>query len=265
MTILLTGGTGKSPRPLAQLLLNANIPVLLANRSGNVPAPFKGVRFDWFDASTYQLPLGVDNNIDKIYLIAPQVLDPFPHMKAFIDFAIQKSVKRFVLMSAAVLEVGGLLMGKVHEYLANGLLLAYAAHIREHNEIANRAGAGLIGWISTDDIADVAFKALTDPVIEHANPIMVGPELFSYAQITQMLTETLGRKITHRNLSQEEYSQIMIERGMPKDYVEFMSLADVYISQGVEERAFNRADIVGKRRLRDFIEENKDAEVWRRV
>jgi hypothetical protein len=80
-----------------------------------------------------------------------------------------------------------------------------------------------------------------------------------------MLTETLGRKITHRNLSQEEYSQIMIERGMPKDYVEFMSLADVYISQGVEERAFNRADIVGKRRLRDFIEENRDAEVWRRV
>lgn len=119
MTILLTGGTGKSARPLAQLLLNANIPVLLANRSGNVPAPFKGVRFDWFDASTYQLPFGVDNNIDKIYLIAPQVLDPFPHMKAFIDFAIQKSVKRFVLMSAAVLEVGGPLMGKVHEYLAS--------------------------------------------------------------------------------------------------------------------------------------------------
>ncbi|KAJ7713866.1 hypothetical protein B0H16DRAFT_1619762 [Mycena metata] len=280
MTILLTGGTGKSARPLAQLLLNANIPVLLANRSGNVPAPFNGVRFDWFDASTYQLPFGVDENIDKIYLIAPQVLDPFPHMKAFIDFAIQKGVKRFVLMSAAVLEVGGPLMGKVHEYLASlaveycalrpswffdGLLLVYAAHIREHNEIANRAGAGLIGWISTDDIADVAFKALTDPVIEQTNPIMVGPELFSYAQITQMLTEALGRKITHRNLSQEEYSQIMVERGMQKNYVEFMSLADVYISQGVEERACNRADIVGKRRLRDFIEENKDAEVWRRV
>ncbi|KAJ6592782.1 agroclavine dehydrogenase [Mycena capillaripes] len=260
MTILLTGGTGKSARPLATLLLKAKIPVLLANRSGKVPAPFQGVRFDWFDASTYQLPFEVDNNIDRIYLITPLVADPFPPMKAFIDLAIQKGVKRFVLMSAAVMEVGGPLMGKVHEYLStlnveycalrpswffDNLLLYYGDHIREHNEIANGAGSGLIGWISIDDIADVAFKALTDPVIEHTNPVMVGPELFSYAQITQMLTEVLGRKISHKQLSQEEYSNVMVQRGMPEDYVAFMSLADVYISQGVEERAKTRMQRYG--------------------
>ncbi|KAJ6592785.1 hypothetical protein B0H19DRAFT_916884, partial [Mycena capillaripes] len=221
----------------------------------------------WVDASTYQLLFEVDNNIDRIYLVAPWVLDPFPPMRAFIDFAIQKGVKRFVLMSAAVLEVGGPLMGKVHEYLGtlnaeycalrpswffDSLLMYYADHIREHDEIANAAGSGLIGWISTD-IADVTFKALTDPVIDHTNPITVGPELLSYAQarrlITQMLTEVLGRKITHKQLSQEEYSKIMVQ---PEDYVAFMSLADAYISQGVEERAFNQANVVGMRRLRFY-------------
>jgi festuclavine dehydrogenase len=117
MTVLLTGGTGKSATPLANLLLNANVPLILATRSGKVPAPFRGARFDWLDASTYQIPFDTDSNIDRIYLIPPPVLDMFPPMKAFIDFAIQKGVKRFVLMSAALLEEGGPAMGKVHEYL----------------------------------------------------------------------------------------------------------------------------------------------------
>jgi uncharacterized protein YbjT (DUF2867 family) len=38
-------------------------------------------------------------------------------MKAFIDFAIAKDVKRFVLVSAYSAPVGGPMMGKVHEYL----------------------------------------------------------------------------------------------------------------------------------------------------
>jgi uncharacterized protein YbjT (DUF2867 family) len=119
MTILLTGGTGKSATPLAKLLLEANQPVLLATRSGNVLAPFKGVQFDWFDTSTYKNPFEADSNIDRIYLIPPAVFDMFPPMKAFIDFAITKGVKRFVLMGSALLEAGDPLMGKVHEYLAS--------------------------------------------------------------------------------------------------------------------------------------------------
>jgi hypothetical protein len=58
-------------------------------------------------------------------------------------------------------------------------------NIRQNNEIVSAAGNGRIGWISTEDIniADVAFKALTDLVIEHTSPIMVGLELFTYAEV----------------------------------------------------------------------------------
>ncbi|KAJ7140512.1 hypothetical protein C8R43DRAFT_1071741 [Mycena crocata] len=277
MTILLIGGTGKSATPLAKLLLRANIPVILTTRSGNVPAPFKGVRFDWLDASTYENPFAAATDIDRVYLIPPPVADMFPPMKVFIDFAIHKGVKRFVLMSAGMIEAGGLLMGKVHEYLQSlgveycalrpswffdNLLLHYSDYIRK-NEIANAAGSGLIGWISTDDIADVAFKALTDPVIEHSNPIMVGPELFSYAQIAELFSEVLGREIKHRNLTVDEYTQVMVQRGMPEDYAAIMSAADGLIAEGSEERLFNRADFVGKRMLRQFVEEHKEAKEWR--
>ncbi|KAJ6516666.1 hypothetical protein C8R47DRAFT_1172849 [Mycena vitilis] len=224
MTVLLIGATGKSGTPLAKRLLDADVPAILTTRSGVVPAPHKGARFDWLDSSTYQLPFDVDSSIDRVYLIAPPVLDMFPPMNAFIDFAIDKGVKRFVLMSAAMLEAGDPAMGKVHEYLRSrnveycalrpswffdNLLLHYADHISKHNEIVNAADDGLIGWISTDDIADVAYKALTNPVIEHTNPIMVGPELLTYAQIAEMLSHILGREIVHRNVTTDEYKDIM--------------------------------------------------------
>ncbi|KAJ6504559.1 hypothetical protein DFH09DRAFT_1050965 [Mycena vulgaris] len=271
MTILLTGGTGKSATPLAKLLLNANQRVLLANRSGKVPAPFTGVQFDWLDASTYKNPFEADARIDRVYLVAPPVFDMLPMMKAFIDYAIERGVKRFVLMSASLLEAGAPMMGQVHDYLASialiflidNLVLLYGEHIRAHDEILNAAGDGRIGWISTDDIADVAFKALLDPVIKHTSPIMVGPELFSYVQIAQMLSEVLGRTITHKSLSAEDCTKVHVERGMPEMYAAFMSGKDVEISEGSEERVFQRADIVGKRTLRDFIEAHKDGEAWR--
>lgn len=215
MTVLLIGGTGKSGTPLVNLLLRAKVPVILTNRSGNVPAPFEGARFDWLDPETYGIPFEVDSGIDRVCLIPPPTLGMLPLMQAFIDVAIKKGVKRFVLMSASLVELGGPMMGKVHEYLSSmdveycalrpswffgkfrqfsagkvtddriidTLRVNYSDHIRGNNEIINCAGAGSIGWISTEDIADVAFKALTTPTIEHTNPVLVGPELLSYAQV----------------------------------------------------------------------------------
>ncbi|KAJ7115822.1 hypothetical protein C8R44DRAFT_832684 [Mycena epipterygia] len=277
MTILLTGGTGKSATPLANLLLAANQPVVLATRSGNVPAPFKGVRFDWLDPLTYGIPFESDSHIDRIYLVAPLVVDMFPPMKAFIDFAIEKGVKRFVFVSAGMLEAGGPAMGKVHGYLASlnvqycalrpswffdNFIQLYADLLRTKNTLVSATGDGLVGWVSTQDIAAVAFKALVDDVIENTNPIIMGPELLSYDQIASMLTEILGRKISHTRLTEAEFKQLLIEeRGMSEEFAQTLSSMDGYVAQGVDEQLFKRADVVGKRSIRAFFEANKD--VWR--
>jgi festuclavine dehydrogenase len=44
-------------------------------------------------------------------------MDVFPPMKAFIDFARPKGIKRFVLLSASVFKAGGPAMEQVHQYL----------------------------------------------------------------------------------------------------------------------------------------------------
>ncbi|KAJ6511781.1 hypothetical protein DFH09DRAFT_1288426 [Mycena vulgaris] len=267
---LLTGGTGKSVTPLARLLLRANKPVVLATRSGEVPAPFRGACFDWLDNSTYNIPFEVDAGIDRVYLIAPRIVDMLPPMKALIDFAIKKGVKRFA---------GGAGMGLVHAYLASlnvedcvlrpsffldNLLLIYSDEIRANDEILSATQDGLIGHISTDDIAEVAFQASVDDSIENTQPILVGPELFSYDQIAAMLSEVLSREIKHKRLTMEEYTKVLRQRGMPEGYAQTMSATDMMIAGGAEERLFKKADFFGKRRLRDYLEAKKDAEQWQR-
>ncbi|KAK7051745.1 NAD(P)-binding protein [Favolaschia claudopus] len=276
MTVLLTGGMGRSAKPLAERLHAANIPFLIANRSGVVPEPFRdrGVQFDWLDSSTYRLPFEADKSIDRVYLIAPSSGDPIPPMKAFIDFAIQQGVKRFVLMSAAPAPIGGPMMGKVHEYLDSlgveycalrpswffeNLVFSLAAWIREHNEIANAVKSGKIGWISNEDIADVAFKALTDSAIEHNNPIMVGPELLTFAQIADLFTDILGRKIAYREVTPTESKEIILKQGRTEEFAEMKSKLEGLLAEGLEERCYYQADFVGKRTMREFIEERKAA------
>ncbi|KAJ7636665.1 hypothetical protein FB45DRAFT_788769, partial [Roridomyces roridus] len=277
MTILLTGATGKTATPLAKLLLASNHPLLLATRSGRVPAPFTGVPFDWFDSTTHRNPFDAatanGSPIDRVYLVAPSTPDTLGVMRPFIELARDKGVRRFVLLSAGILEPGGEAMGKVHEYLSelpgvefcalrpswffDNWTTQYADRIKSHDDIVGAAKDGKIGWVSPQDIADVAFKALVDDKIQHDNPIIVGPELFTYDQIAAMLSEIVGRDIKHTRLSDDEFTQACVERGMPLEYARIMVALDGFISLGAEERLFEKADVVGKRRLRDFLETNQ--------
>ena len=118
MTILITGGTGKTGIKLAQLLNKAGHPVLLTSRKGEVPHPFKGVKFDWLDPSTFTNPFDVDPGIDRVYVVGPVgVLDMLPHVQPFIDLAVTKGVKQFVVLGSSQTPKGGPIAGKVHKYL----------------------------------------------------------------------------------------------------------------------------------------------------
>lgn len=117
MTVLITGGTGRTGLSLAKLLHEANVPVLIASRSGKAPEPFKAVEFDWLDPTTYTQPFDADRNIDKLYIIAPRVFDPIRHVKPFVDLAVAKGVKRFVAVTSTRSNPGDVPLGQIHQYL----------------------------------------------------------------------------------------------------------------------------------------------------
>ena len=117
MTVLVTGGNGKTSSRLATLLKQDNIPVLVASRSGSAPEGVKNCRFDWNDESTYGNPFEAASDISSLYIVAPQGFDLLSATKPFIDYALKKGVKRFVFLSASSIECGEPAHGKVHEYI----------------------------------------------------------------------------------------------------------------------------------------------------
>ncbi|KAJ7728008.1 agroclavine dehydrogenase [Mycena maculata] len=186
MTILLTGGTGKSATLLANLLLRAISP------------------------SFWQLEAAMlTRRLTRIF-------DIFPPMKAFIDLAIGKGAERFVLMSAGLLEAGRPAMRLDHLASLNVDYCGRPSYFLED---------GLIGHISTDDIVEVAYKALVDDAIENTQPIL----------IATMLTEVLGREIKHKRLTSDEFTRVLKQRGMSNSYAQIMREADVMIANGSEE------------------------------
>ncbi|KAJ3509540.1 hypothetical protein NLJ89_g5172 [Agrocybe chaxingu] len=277
MTTLITGGTGKTGGRLAKLIHAAGHPFLIASRSGTAPEPFKAIKFDWFDPSTFEIPFKADPKIDKVYLIAPTgVLDLLPLVKPFIDLALSKGVKRFVLLTATLSEPGGPGLGKIHEYVASldveytvfrptwfienfGAL--YAHGIRENNEISSVTKNGRIPLIGADDIAKAAFDALFAEKSPNTDYYLVGPELFSYDEVATLFTEVLGRRITHKHLTDEEEQALFQSFGLSEEYAAMLNAGEGVVASGSEE-AFvgTNKTVTGTYTLRQFIEANK--QIW---
>lgn len=124
MSILVLGGRGITASRVSSLLSAAKMPFLIASRSSDPDTPYIQAIFDWVDEKTYGNPFetassnGLDP-ISAIYMVAPPIMDMVPPMNAFIDYAREKGVKRFVLMSASTIKKGDVAMGKVHERIAS--------------------------------------------------------------------------------------------------------------------------------------------------
>ncbi len=69
----------------------SNKSFLLASRKGVVPAPFRGVQFDWYDPATYENPFTADPHIKSVYPVsAPWADGILASMVPFIDLVMQK-------------------------------------------------------------------------------------------------------------------------------------------------------------------------------
>jgi len=118
MTILITGGTGNTGGPLARLLHAAKVPFLVASRNAAKSGQTNAVTLDWLNPDTFVNPFNADPNINRVYLVAPFVMNPFkPIFKPFIDFAVKKGVKRFVLLTSVHRDAGSSGLGEIHQYL----------------------------------------------------------------------------------------------------------------------------------------------------
>ncbi len=150
--------------------------------------------------------------------------------------------------------------------------------IKEEGRVYSAAGEGKIPWVSVEDIAEVGFRALVDQPSMDKDPVILGPELLSYddvsclrvcselysdwkiIKVAAILSEVLGREIKHVKLTQAELAERMQSLGMPADYANMLSSMDTMVAKGSEERLNDVVlKLTGKspRKFRDFAEANK--------
>ena len=78
------------------------------------------MKFHWDDPTTHETLFSANTGIDRVYLIGPEAdMDISSTMKPFIELAMTKGVKRFVMLTATTTPTGPSGMEEMHKYLAN--------------------------------------------------------------------------------------------------------------------------------------------------
>ncbi|KAL2154435.1 hypothetical protein VTH82DRAFT_3111 [Thermothelomyces myriococcoides] len=142
-------------------------------------------------------------------------------------------------------------------------LPAHVSSIRDEGKIYSATGDGRIPWVSADDIAAVAVRALTDEKPHNTDYLVLGSELLSYADIASILSQVLGKEVVHVSLSADEFVKRYLGSGIPEDYLRILAAMDVAIKERSEDRTNDVIlTITGQppREFRDFAESVKH--VW---
>jgi festuclavine dehydrogenase len=81
--------------------------------------------------------------------------------------------------------------------------------------------------------------------------------------VAELLTEILGRTITHRRLSADEYKEMFLGQGLEPEYADDLVTVELEASRGLEVDIFNVDEdkkFVGKHTLREYLKTNRD--IW---
>ncbi|KAI0901789.1 NAD(P)-binding protein [Annulohypoxylon nitens] len=281
MSILLTGGSGKTAPRVAALLSGAKKPYLLGTRQGpDAIAVTNGdptVKFDMSDESTWKLPFA-SAQIKAVYMMEPRINQPWVPMNKFINFAKTQGVDRFILCAGTSATIGKDGMGRVWEHLvASGVDycvlrpswfmenliepgLAYT--IGKLSKIFTAAQDGQIPFISADDIADVAYHALTDDKSYNCDLRILGPENLTYDQIAETLSKVLGRKIEHVKLDEAGRIEGLVNAGLSDYFARFLTNLELLASKDFEKGTSDAVERVTghpPQSFEKFAEANKAA------
>jgi ergot alkaloid biosynthesis protein len=249
MTILITGGSGKTGSRIAKRLIALDQDVRVASRSNKALEGAQSVQFSWYDKATFAAAV---EGVKSVYLLAPaNDAEPLNAMKSFIDYMLAHGVKRFVLLSASSLPKGGVMMGAVHAYLEqvapewavlrptwfmqNFSEQQHLYTIKDSGCFYSATDNGKVPFIDVNDIANVAVEALIGDDILNRDLILTGPQSISYDEVANILTQVIGRQVKHVKLSEQELITRFVESGMEDIYAQALAKMDTAISKGSED------------------------------
>lgn len=255
--VLVTGGTGKTGRRVAERLTALGRPVRIGSRSAEIP-------FDWDDKSTWDAAL---SGVSAVYLAyAPDAGFPGAAeiIGGFAAKAAAAGVTRIVLLTGRG-EAGAELTEKTVAAVPGVELTIVRAAVFAQNFsegfLAEAVQAGALPFpagdvaepfVDVEDIADVAVAALTDE--RHIGELyeLTGPRLLTFAEAAAEVSAVIGRHVQYVPLTPEQFRDGMIEAGVPADFAAQLAELMREIMDGHNARLADGVRRALGREARDF-------------
>lgn len=279
--LLVTGALGNVGAEVVQQLQAAGLPCRAADISVEKIHERFGSTLEavWFDYSRPETFAPAFEGVERMFLMRPpQITDVKRLMFPALEAAYATGVKQVVFLSLIGIEKTPFVPHyKVEEYLRSSgkvwtflrcsffmqnLNTTHRREIRERSEIFIPAGRSKTSFLDVRDIAAVAVAALSQS--GHANQAydLTGPEALDYWQAADILSGTLGRKITYRNPGPLRFLLRTVREGTPFPFALIMTglytatrMGQANVITGEVERLTGRKPIS----FRQYAEETKSA------
>lgn len=221
---------------------------------------------------------------DKIFLLGPNLPNQIELELRAVEAAKTAGVSHIVKQSVMGAMDESYSLAKIHRPVekaieASGLdwtfmrpnsfmqnTVTFMGHlIRTGSVFYSASENAKISHVDARDIAAIAAKALTESGHTGKAYTISGPEALTYDEIADKMTETLGRKITHVNLSPEELKAGMLAEGMPEVIADRLLDLERYFREGKPAVITDTVkEVTGREanKFSDFIRETAAKGVW---
>ncbi|KAJ1550359.1 hypothetical protein HK096_007358 [Nowakowskiella sp. JEL0078] len=125
-----------------------------------------------------------------------------------------------VAAEASLLNSGTPFTALRNGFYASSLLLLIGDAPKSGKIVAPRDGP--VAWTTHDDLAAVTAVALRSGELDGITAPLTGPEALDLSAVSKILTEILGHTIVRVEVSDDEYRDAMVARGIPLDRVEML-------------------------------------------
>lgn len=284
--ILVTGATGNVGLSTVRFLLEQkerDFEVIAAVKNIEKSQKLGGiegaqfVKFNFDDPSTFAAAL---DGVNKLLLIRPnQFSDVSKHIFPFLDQVEKSGVKHIVFVSIVRAERNRVFANHRIEthlkkmnipctivrpslYMQN-LVTLHKQEIKKNDRLYIPAGAGMVNYIDTKDVARAVVELLTKSGHEGKEYELTGQEPMDFYKIAALFSAELGREIKYSHpLAIKFIRQKMLEKtGLP--FILTLSLlygAARSGKMGVISPVFQELTGSEPRKLADYIHENR--KVW---